>query len=335
MATASLGLNGTKVPIIAWPLVTEFYPEGNENKAFPLSQNIPFFESLPSYISHESLHEDWWSPTLCGDESRVGKFLNWLSVCPESRVAIFTHWGFIRRLLQEVNFHDSYSPDNCTPIEIRFGPSRLLIDAPQYAIMVLPSSTNQNNELLAQISGFYEYCQNHPVLQTATGIGPMHISVADFWPLTDEDREKLRLKLFELAKVFQGPNAPPLLEPATSTAVEMEKALFVRLDVMSAFLEQLRRTLTSAELGLYTGSEYVVRRTFHISLLRDDKPAGKSFVLSDFSEALEKYPLVEKMFTGNGEATDEEWNKCMQEIRWTLMLTSQTGEVMKFRLFQE
>lgn len=61
-ATASYGLYSTGVPIIAWPLLTEFYPDGYENFAFPVSKNMDFFKQLPSPVSLESLDDEWWTP---------------------------------------------------------------------------------------------------------------------------------------------------------------------------------------------------------------------------------------------------------------------------------
>lgn len=126
-----------------------------------------------------------------------------------------------------------------------------------------------------------------------------------------------------------------LLSQELHTKIETDKALFIRLDVHAPFLEMLRDELVSKDFHIYAGSEYVVRKTFHASLLRDDKPAGKSFDLSDFAETMKKYPLVEQMFTGktNPDATEEEnWKYWVREIRWTLLLSSQSGERMKFLL---
>lgn len=125
-----------------------------------------------------------------------------------------------------------------------------------------------------------------------------------------------------------------LFEPELRTEIETDKALFVRLDVRVPFLEKLRDELVRKDFAVYEGSEYVVRSSFHASLLRDDKPAGKSFDLSDFSSTLKKYPLVEDMFEGIHRDTNDErdWKYWMHQVRWTLLLASQTGERMKFPL---
>jgi hypothetical protein len=126
-----------------------------------------------------------------------------------------------------------------------------------------------------------------------------------------------------------------LFEPDLHITVERDKALFVRLDVTAPFLGKLRTELTSPDFQVYAGSEYVIRSSFHASLLRDDKPAGKSFDLADFDEILRRYPIVERMFTGNSSTvTDEEWKEYVDNIRWTLLLTSQTGEKMRFPLYE-
>lgn len=194
---------------------------------------------------------------------------------------------------------------------------------------------------------FYEDCLTHPVLQTATELGPIHISIADYWPLSDEDREKVRLKLLELTQQYNQSEKVghvvdvlipelengKLFKSELKVRVETEKALFVRLNVLAPFLEKLRDELLGPDFRVYTGSEYVVRKTFHASLLRDDKPSGKSFGLSDFAEILHKYPLVEQMFTSES-GSSREWERWVHQIQWTVLLTSQTGERMKFVLHE-
>jgi hypothetical protein len=55
-------VNGLSRPSYSSQFESEFYPDGIENKALPLSENMEFFNSLPTPVSLDGLEEDWWSP---------------------------------------------------------------------------------------------------------------------------------------------------------------------------------------------------------------------------------------------------------------------------------
>ncbi|CAN0042125.1 unnamed protein product, partial [Phaeothamnion confervicola] len=97
LQTACLAFENESTPIIAWPLVTEFFPElpechGRNKHELEKDERLT---SLPRFgqVHLDNVVDEWWG--CAGDETRVESLLSWLRHCPETRIAVVCHWGFI------------------------------------------------------------------------------------------------------------------------------------------------------------------------------------------------------------------------------------------------
>ncbi|KNC70972.1 hypothetical protein SARC_16496, partial [Sphaeroforma arctica JP610] len=95
--TACHAFENTCHPVVVWPTVTEFYPEMQEcvGRSKEAIQKCPKLTTLPRFrtVHLENVVGDWWD--ISGDETRLDSFLSWLRFCPETRIAVVCHWGFI------------------------------------------------------------------------------------------------------------------------------------------------------------------------------------------------------------------------------------------------
>ena len=93
----------------------------------------PDLLALPRFarISLDNLGPDWWH--IAGDMSRIRTFLAWLQCCPETRIALVAHWGFIHNLMRLVNCGTHLQLRNCCYIETVWNPS-----APAMAAVQVP-----------------------------------------------------------------------------------------------------------------------------------------------------------------------------------------------------
>lgn len=94
-----------QLPILAWPVVTEFWlsmPECHGRIRSQL-QADPALLALERFagVSLDNVNDDpeqpWWA--FGDDEMRLHTFLSWLAACPETHIAVVAHWGFIHRIL--------------------------------------------------------------------------------------------------------------------------------------------------------------------------------------------------------------------------------------------
>jgi len=82
-----------------------------------------------------------------------------------------------------------------------------------------------------------------------------------------------------------------------------------------------------AKLPCYVDST-VIRSNHTTTLIRDDKPMGKSFHIADFKEKIEKYDLIKRMIFDQ----DNEWKTHFAKLKWKIVISSSLGDKMAFPL---
>jgi len=330
LLTSALVFEKEPVQIIAWPKLVEFYPAGVENQAKKMSEVKEDLEALPRHINLENIHENWWSRELSSNQDRLSEFLNWLALCPETRIAVVSHWGFIRGILLAANFHEDLSPRNCCPIVMHFGIPSIVKIYPEYRVQLLPAPqhyNNQQNPLLQQLTEFWEECRSHPDLQMATELGPLHITIIDYIPLPPEELLQVKKCLKSLSEKIslQMPKGFFVQAEEIDIKIGTDIALFIRLTIDSPQLKYI-----SSELKQFPCCDNQgLRKEFTATILRDDQPELLSLPLRVFSPVLEKYPILDAMMK---RADNPDWRKYFSEIVWKLCLESRDGEHMAFKL---
>ena len=101
LQTACLAFEKEVLPIVAWPLLTEFYPEYPECQG-RLKEQIETDPEMQKLKRWRDVHLDnvvgkWWS--IAGDLERLDEFLAWLRWCPETRIVVVCHWGVINNMM--------------------------------------------------------------------------------------------------------------------------------------------------------------------------------------------------------------------------------------------
>jgi len=326
MFTATNAFKDVNIPILAWPILTEFYPDGWENRAFKLSEIAEEIPLLPRPVIFDACEDDWWSPTLSGDVSRVTNLLSWIAHCPESRIAIVCHYGVIREFLRLVGFYDIFSPRNCSPVECRFSSAPPLPRYPQYTIKIRLTANQPKNLFLEQIFAFYEECQIDSKLQTASQLGPLHITVADFWPISDDDLQEVTEEIKKLSNEIREQRESWNADSNTiNLHIEDGTVLFIYIYIVSKTINKISERIS--KLPCYANST-VVRANHTTTLIRDDKPMGKSFHIADFKEKIEKYDLIKRMIFDQ----DTEWKTHFAKLKWKIVISSSLGDKMAFPL---
>lgn len=91
-----------KTKIVAWAVITELFPDRPESQGRPPDQiaNCPDLKDLPRFKEIEIGHlaAEWWS--VSGDKLRIQEFIDWISCCPQTRIAVVSHFGFINEVLK-------------------------------------------------------------------------------------------------------------------------------------------------------------------------------------------------------------------------------------------
>eukprot|EP00730_Choanoeca_flexa_P004758 TRINITY_DN11795_c1_g3_i16.p2 TRINITY_DN11795_c1_g3~~TRINITY_DN11795_c1_g3_i16.p2 ORF type:complete len:471 (+),score=76.86 TRINITY_DN11795_c1_g3_i16:261-1673(+) len=177
MQTACLVFEKETAPLIAWPVITEFYPQATECKG----RNPSEFSKDPnltqlSRFAEVQLHgvgDDWWH--VSGNRTgRIQTFLQWLSVCPETRIAIVCHWGFLHELLHLECDQKGLELSNCTHIRTVWESSKLsplhphLHQERMYGVFLMPSGEAEDDagrQLYMELREFFRRCANDTLLQ--------------------------------------------------------------------------------------------------------------------------------------------------------------------------
>mmetsp|Transcript_1339 Transcript_1339/g.4822 ORF Transcript_1339/g.4822 Transcript_1339/m.4822 type:complete len:475 (+) Transcript_1339:147-1571(+) len=175
-----------RTPIISWPEVAEYYGELPECQGRPLSvlREDPQLLELKRFsdvsLAYIDAPEDvaWWH--RADDRGRLARFLSWLSNAPETRIAVVTHWGFIRLLMDYVNCSEELELKNCTfvgtlwkrsaavPITVEkktAGKLRLKLKKPErhYGVVLVPAASTGADQqeygwvppLLSELNSFF------------------------------------------------------------------------------------------------------------------------------------------------------------------------------------
>jgi broad specificity phosphatase PhoE len=326
MFTATNAFKDVDIPILAWPILTEFYPDGWENRAYKLSEISDEIPLLPRKVIFDACEDEWWSSKLAGDVSRVTNLLSWIAHCPESRIAIVCHYGVIREFLRLVGFQDIFSPRNCSPVECRFSSAPPLPRFPLYTVKIRLTANQPKNPFLEQIFALYEECQIDSKLQTASQLGPLHITVADFWPISDDDLQGVIEEIKQLSNEIREQRVSWNADSNTiNLQIEDSTVLFIYIYIVSKTVNNISDRLS--KLPCYANST-AVRANHTTTLIRDDKPMGKSFHLADFKEKIEKYDLIKRMIFEK----DDEWKTHFAKLKWKIVISSSFGDKMAFPL---
>lgn len=316
--------------------------------AFKVSENKSDLEALPRSVVLENLSDGWWSHDLAANTARISEFLNWLAGSPLTRIAVFCHWGVVRQFLDLLQYRQTLEILNAIPISVRFAPHEIIPSHREYSVRLQPSLTdrrNIENLLLRQLAEFYDECRSHLELQTSTELGPPHITLVEFWPLSPDHLQQVRQKMSEYRTMLESldpedGNFWKISNNNVSINVQSDKALFVTVKIQNdqqpqSSIGQLQNLLSLMKsLDCYKATN-VVRSSFHVSILRDDKPEGKSLKIEEFSKVSAKYPLVHQMFfpLPNGDAGN--WRQHFENIVWNLSILSKEGEHMDFPLYKK
>jgi len=236
----------------------------------------------------------------------------------------------LEKLLDLIDYREDILIPNASPILIRFSNPFIIPNFPEYCVKLIPAPThpaNQNNPLLNQLKIFYEECYADEKLQTITEMGPIHITLVDFWPLSHDQVNILRIALKNVAQKILNLNVWSISSENLQVAVQSEIALFIRIlfQTNPDFFNDFNN------LPFYHQSS-VVRANLHVSVLRDDRREGRSKGMEAFNHVWEKFPeigLVKDLFHENG----EDWKKFLENVVWDLCLISKNGERMVYKLY--
>eukprot|EP00056_Hartaetosiga_gracilis_P003452 m.63806 g.63806 ORF g.63806 m.63806 type:complete len:395 (-) comp11461_c2_seq2:26-1210(-) len=176
LQTSCLAFERTSQPIIAWPTVTEFYPHmpecqgrnREELEKMLLLTSMSRFESVQMH----GVHDNWWH--AAGDKkTRLSMFFNWLASCPETKVAVVCHWGFINEALKVAGAQNRLELHNCTwvrtiwktPLSPRVT-RPLSHEGDMFSLILAPSGavTERGMKLLEQFQSFHKGVKSDPSL---------------------------------------------------------------------------------------------------------------------------------------------------------------------------
>ncbi|EGD74635.1 hypothetical protein PTSG_05999 [Salpingoeca rosetta] len=177
--TACIAFAEEKCPIYAWPVITEFYPDMPECQGRNRQdlKSCLMLSALSRFddVRLDGVADNWWH--IAGDRvGRLRTFFNWLSVCPETRIAIVCHWGFINETLNvEARSPLSLQIRNCCSIRTIWSttatlPSPTLAHLTMrrtYGVVALPSSGGASplaQQLFTQLQNFVSRLAAHPKL---------------------------------------------------------------------------------------------------------------------------------------------------------------------------
>eukprot|EP01129_Flabellula_baltica_P006888 TRINITY_DN2632_c0_g1_i1.p1 TRINITY_DN2632_c0_g1~~TRINITY_DN2632_c0_g1_i1.p1 ORF type:complete len:427 (-),score=65.40 TRINITY_DN2632_c0_g1_i1:35-1294(-) len=326
LATASHAFEKSKTNIVAWPALSEYYPNWLENHSLNSLEVISdFVRTLPKDINLDNVEDNWWSEEYCADLSRIEEVINFIKTTPLTNVAIVSHWGFISNFFRALEYHDFVDIKNCMPISIGLLRTEPKFET-QYRIRIVParSKKNRSNFLLNEFFSFYENCQEHEVLQATSFLGPLKIAIADYYSLSTENVEKVREVLRSFSREYVEHNGPFRVDTDLNIDCEQEKALFVFIQFTSNFTSELRSNLLEIPECYKKG---ILRKNHHVSVIRDDHPERKSFTLNDFKPLFSDF--LEDMFSNK----TQDWISHLSELDWNIQLQSLYGEKMVFKLY--
>lgn len=150
--TACKAFEQESCPIYAWPVLTEMYPDMPECQGRNRSEleKSLLITSLKKYkdVRFDAVTKNWWY--IAGEhDKRLLTFFSWLASCPETRIALVSHWGFLCTALEErARTRTALELHNCCHIRTLWKVPTILpleeaaIDAqaPCYSIVVVPTS---------------------------------------------------------------------------------------------------------------------------------------------------------------------------------------------------
>lgn len=125
--TACHAFEKETTPLLAWSIVMESYPYLPECQGSPVEalKDSALLKAMKRFedVDLSGVEPNWWETS--GDTyGRIATFIKWLESCPQSRIAVVCHWGFIYSLMRSVKAPISLSLHNCTHVRTRWGPNR-------------------------------------------------------------------------------------------------------------------------------------------------------------------------------------------------------------------
>lgn len=303
LQTACLAFEQESTPVMAWPVVTEFFGEYPECKGRNLQdlRQDPILGRLSrfSQVNLDNVTPAWW--LISNDTWRLHTFLSWLRNCPETRVCVVCHWGFIHHLMKLVHCAQELAIHNCGWVESVWHRVKRPLPEPaarSYAVWLLPVAAT-NNTVLSQLTGFMAACKDDPVLAHSTLVtrsnAQLHISLSEFIPLGSALLAELCVAIPQLvsaAMVERGHSwhvSPQTLSLHLDTR---HHTTYFALKLASGFLQSLTRAMCSIP-GVEELST-VIRSTFSTTILVDDRPTG-CLSLNQWEHLVSAYPLLDKL----------------------------------------
>lgn len=362
MQTCCLAFEREIQPIVAWPLVTEFYPEYPETKG-RLVEDLRQDTRLTGLKRFGDVHLDnavgkWWS--CAGDVGRVDTFLNWLHCCPETRIVVVSHWGFLFNVMGAAHYANrgSLALDNCTQLRTVWHPSRtapqrgLPLPPREYAVWLEPYRARRNI-LLEELDALVEACTADEKLSSCSFLkklaGRPHISLTDFLPLGFDAVDLISKILATGGNYLMGngvmdsgmdpkPDIPPTVRyeswhipdgthadngaSAVSCRVTQGKTFYAALEFHDARLQAL-----VDEIGVIPqfreNAAGLKAGVFNVTIMMDDRPDARSFSLDDFKSVLdpEKLPLLcSALGISTTPSLEQAWRTELSSLGWTLCI---------------
>eukprot|EP00611_Tribonema_gayanum_P028336 TRINITY_DN7258_c0_g3_i1.p1 TRINITY_DN7258_c0_g3~~TRINITY_DN7258_c0_g3_i1.p1 ORF type:complete len:336 (-),score=96.35 TRINITY_DN7258_c0_g3_i1:429-1436(-) len=297
------------------------------------------------------------SSLLCataGDLGRLDVFLAWLRWCPETRIVVVCHWGFIMYLMEHVGYAERalLKLDNCTQLRTVWHP-----EAPPSQIPPVPGQPDHGRSyavwlepdrsapppLLAEYDRFCAAARAAAALRDCTFIarrgGRLHVALSSFLPLPFElvQRLGLALRTEALRLAGRGAGVPPSESmlawgvggaDALSCVVNEERSLYAAIQFDSPSLQKLCVALKEMPGLQQHAAAFRTSGTYAVTLA--DSPQGRAVHLGDFKHILvpSKFPLLCAALGlnngadggGGGSSNCREWREQLASMRWYLCL---------------
>ncbi|CAM9357353.1 unnamed protein product [Chrysoparadoxa australica] len=285
----------SKVPLIAWPLLTECHPQYPECQGRLKEELLedPRLTDLERFkdVALENAIGEWWS--IASDLTRVYSFLAWLRACPMTRIAVVGHSNFLQSLLKAAHYGGELSMHNCTWITTVWHPAQRDEDRDgsddekgkgkkQYSVWLVPDYSTRI-ELLEELKRFYIAVRSHSRLSKASFLSNrrdvsvdelFHVVLTDPIPLGYDDLHRLTQSLqlgvgTLLGKVKSGTYSVGCESGTDQIKVKIDegKRLHARVVFSSPLLAELSQHIS--KLPCFKNYPLAVRQEFRATIIAD------------------------------------------------------------------
>eukprot|EP00055_Hartaetosiga_balthica_P017795 m.123250 g.123250 ORF g.123250 m.123250 type:complete len:489 (+) comp9404_c1_seq9:111-1577(+) len=202
LQTTCLAFERLSQPIVAWPMVTEFYPHMPECRGRNRDEleQMLLLTTMSRFkdVQMDGVYDQWWH--AAGDRHfRLSSFFQWLATCPETKIAVVCHWGFLNEtLLNEAKCQSRLELHNCSWIRTVWStPISPKVSRPisnvgdKFSLVLVPSGaiTKEGMGLLDKFRKFRDGIQKDESLSKTSCLqytALPYILLASFGPIVGE-----------------------------------------------------------------------------------------------------------------------------------------------------